>query len=144
MGRKRYYNYHQDGELPEAQSNYYFVFGSNTRGAHGKGAALVAKHKYGAETGVGIGVTGNCFAIPTKDRFMRTLMISEIKYFIYLFKEFTLNRPDLQFWVTAVGCGLAGYSHAEIAPLFIGAGSNCNFPEPWSKFVEPNKRRASL
>lgn len=135
MPRKRKYKYHEDGILPPSDADYYFVFGSNLRGAHGKGAALVAKELYGAEYGIGIGVTGKCYCIPTKDRFIRTLPLSSIRHSIALFIEFTHSRPELNFWVTAVGCGLAGYKHSDIAPMFAGANTNCNFPKQWIPFL---------
>lgn len=136
MSNKRKYQYHKDGTLPENLSEYKFVFGSNTRGIHGKGAALVAKNKFGAEYGVGVGITGNSYAIPTKDHFLRTLPLEKIKHYINIFKDFTHNNPDLKFWVTSVGCGLAGYTAAQIAPYFKGCNTNCNFPHTWISYLE--------
>lgn len=136
MPRQRKYMYHKDGTLPEDKREFIFVFGSNTRGAHGKGAALIAKDMFNAEYGVGVGYTGRSYAIPTKDRFMRPLSLPQIKFSIYLFKDFTHNRPDLKFWVTGVGCGLAGYSASQIAPYFADCNTNCSFPHTWIKYLK--------
>lgn len=135
MPKLRKYKYHKDNILPENTKEYIFVFGSNTRGAHGKGAALVAKEIFNAEYGIGIGLTGRSYAIPTKDRFIRTLPLNEIKHYINLFKDFTYNKPNLKFWITRVGCGLAGYKDEQIAPYFKDSNTNCVFPEQWVKFL---------
>lgn len=137
MPKKRKYKYHQDGTLPEDGGDWIFVFGSNTRGIHGKGAAVIAKEQFGAVFGTGVGLTGKSFAIPTKDRFLRSMSLAAIKHYAMLFVDFTCSRPDLQFWVTSVGCGLAGYKPEQIAPFFIGSNTNCNFPKQWAKFIEP-------
>lgn len=136
MPKLRKYKYHKDGTLPEDSKEYIFVFGSNLRGLHGKGAALVAKEKFGAELGIGIGLTGNSYAIPTKDRWIRSLSLIEIKHYINVFKDFTYNRPDSKFWVTGVGCGLAGFKNKEISILFRECNINCNFPDVWSPYLE--------
>lgn len=78
------YTYHPDGTLPSSPKEYVFVFGSNTRGFHGKGAALVARNVFGAEYGVGIGITGRSYGIPTKDGNLQTLVINHIKSLICL------------------------------------------------------------
>ena len=136
MPRKTKYQYHKDGTLPENSSEWIFVFGSNLRGAHGKGAALVAKEKFGAEYGVPIGLTGRSYAIPTKDRYIRTLGLEQIKHYVDVFKDFTWNMPNLKFWVTAIGCGLAGYKDSDIAPMFRDCNTNCNFPHNWKQYLE--------
>lgn len=43
-----------------------FVFGSNPEGGHDAGAAKIAREQFGAEYGVGEGLTGNAYALPTK------------------------------------------------------------------------------
>lgn len=128
--------YHKDGALPENLNEYIFVFGSNLRGIHGKGAALVARRMFGAELGVGIGYTGRSYAIPTKDRYIKTLPLSDIKKYVSMFCEFTHNKSDLKFWVTAVGCGLAGYSHKDIAHFFTECNTNCIFAESWTQYLK--------
>lgn len=114
--------------------NHIFVFGSNMAGRHGKGAALTARNLYGAKYGVGFGPMGNCYAIPTKDRDLKTLPLSDIKKNVELFLTYAANSPDSTFKVTAIGTGLAGYSHEEIGPMFAKAPSNCILPSQWEKY----------
>ena len=109
-----------------------FVFGSNTAGRHGKGAALFARQSRGAIYGQGEGLQGNSYAIPTKgqrlDRSLYTLPLEQIRAGVDRFLAFALSRPDLQFEVTPIGCGFAGYRHEEIAPMFAGAPATCRLP----------------
>lgn len=130
------YSFHKNGTLPTDDS--IFVFGSNLSGRHGAGAALVAKQKFGAVYGIGIGFIGQSYAIPTKDKNIQTLPLETIIPFIELFKQFTHENPDKKFWVTAIGCGLAGFKNNQVAPYFIGCNSNCSFPEEWKQYIEPN------
>lgn len=104
-------------KIVELEEHQIFVFGSNEFGWHGAGAAKMAVH-FGAVIGVGFGMQGNTFAIPTKDWNVKTLPIEVIKFYVDRFLVFARNLPDLEFLVTAVGCGLAGYSTKDIAPLF--------------------------
>lgn len=108
-----------------------FVFGSNLAGRHGKGAALTARQKWGAQYGIGVGRTGCCYAIPTKDHHLNTLPLSKIERYVEEFISYAVQRPELTFLVTPVGCGLAGYTHEQIKPLFKSAPSNCILPPQW-------------
>ena len=130
--------WHEDGTSPEPGSEV-FVFGSNLAGIHGAGAAQEAAYKFGALYGSGQGwQPGNqSYAIPTKDRRLRTLPLSEIKLYIDEFVRLTQSPLVLNngYWVTRVGCGLAGYQDHEIAPLFQSA-QNCSFPLPWREYLE--------
>ena len=108
-----------------------FVFGSNLRGAHGAGAAEFAFHYKGASYGNGEGRQGNSYAIPTKGWFLEVLSLETIKQYVLDFIRYAEGNPDLTFYVTAIGTGLAGYSHEEIAPFFKDAPSNCLLPEEW-------------
>lgn len=108
-----------------------FVFGSNLAGRHGKGAALFARQNHGAVYGVGIGRAGNSFAIPTKDNNIKTLPLTEIHKYVNLFLSYARDNPDLEFEVTKIGCGLAGYSEEQIAPMFKEAPNNCHLPRNW-------------
>ena len=108
-----------------------FVFGSNLAGRHGKGAALTAVKEYGAKYGVGAGRTGNAYAIPTKDSYLRRLSLDEIEHFVKLFIIYAKKNKDLVFFVTKIGCGLAGYKEEDIKPLFIKSPSNCVLPSNW-------------
>lgn len=113
------------------KSNLIFVFGSNLAGRHGKGAALYAKKVHNAEYGVGIGRTGNAYAIPTKDEKIKTLPLSRIEVYVNDFLIYAKTHPELEFQVTKIGCGLAGYNENDISPMFKNAPINCHLPENW-------------
>lgn len=108
-----------------------FVFGSNLAGHHGAGAARDALQDWGAAPGVGEGRTGDSYAIPTKDAKIRTLPLFEIFWSIKRFIAYAHRHPELDFQVTRIGCGLAGYRDADIAPLFADAPPNCHLPLGW-------------
>jgi len=95
-----------------------FVFGSNESGIHGSGAARFANKELDAKWGIGFGNTGDCFAIPTKDWDVKVLPLDVIQFYINRFIASTKMYPQLRYYVTKVGCGLAGYTPAQIAPLF--------------------------
>jgi hypothetical protein len=100
-------------------SRQIFVFGSNEAGRHGKGAALYARQKHGAIYGVGFGLQGQSFAIPTKDHTIKTLPIQSIIPYVDMFMDFVNDKPELHFNITRIGCGLAGYDwDRDIRPLF--------------------------
>lgn len=112
-----------------------FVFGSNTAGIHGAGAARFALQNHGAVWGQGVGLQGHAYAIPTKDHSIRTLPLSYIKVYVDQFLQFAADNPTLQFKVTRVGCGLAGYTDEQIAPFFKGAPANCFMPPEWVPLI---------
>ena len=93
--------------------NEIFVFGSNLQGFHGGGAARIAHQHFGAVLGQGVGLHGKTYAIPTMQGGVET-----IKPYVDDFLTFAKNRKDLQFLVTEIGCGIAGFTVAEMAPLF--------------------------
>lgn len=98
--------------------NEIFVFGSNEAGIHGAGAARIAFLKFGAEMGLGNGLSGNSYAIPTKDRNVETLPLYKVKNYIDEFIGFVLNHQNLTFYLTKIGCGLAGFTIEEIKNIF--------------------------
>ncbi len=100
----------------ELQPNEIFVFGSNIAGYHGGGAARVALERFGAIWGQGVGLQGQCYAIPTMQGGVDT-----IKPYVDGFIEFAKGHPELTFLVTRVGCGIAGFKDRQIAPLFAAA-----------------------
>lgn len=109
-----------------------FVFGSNEAGLHGAGAARFARERKGAQMGVAFGITGNSFAIPTKDKTIRnTLPLPVINGHVREFINFANRYPELEFQVTRIGCGLAGLQDEDIASMFQHAPSNCWFDEKW-------------
>lgn len=116
-----------------------FTFGSNLAGIHGAGAAYVAAKKHGAEMGVGQGMTGNSYALPTKDHNIQTLPFPTVAMNIHHFLVFAKRNPEYQFKVTRIGCGLAGYQDKEIAPLFYRAPDNCHFDLAWRPFLGDKK-----
>lgn len=126
--------YHKDGS--QAKEETIFVFGSNESGIHGAGAALAAKRYYGAVYGKGVGLVGQSYGIPTKDKKIKTLPISEIQRYVKDFVKFSRENKDLNFLITRVGCGLAGYSDKDIAPLFRGIGDNCSVAYEWKEYLE--------
>lgn len=127
---------------PMTHPKWVFVFASNTRGRHGKGAALVAKNKYGAVYGKGFGYYGNSFAIPTKNGAVQdltkkeaTLPLEDIEYYVSKFKTFARENNDLVFFCTPIGAGLAGLSVADIAPMFRGSPINVKFPDSFVRYL---------
>ncbi len=99
--------------ITELASNEIFVFGSNLEGLHCNGAAKLAYQKFGAVWGVGIGLRGQSYAIPTMQGGVPT-----IKPYVNEFLMFALNHGHLTFLVTEIGCGIAGFTPRDIAPLF--------------------------
>jgi hypothetical protein len=126
--------FHRDGTKP--MRDEIFVFGSNLAGIHGAGAALEAKRSFGAIQGNGIGYCNYSYAIPTKDHNIQTMSLGTIKPYIDAFLVFARENPNTEFWLTRVGCGLAGYDDSDIAPMFCGASENCSFPDKWKKILE--------
>jgi len=106
-----------------------FVFGSNLAGRHGKGAALHAKKYYGAIQGVGEGLQGQSYAIPTKDYLLNTLSLYSISNSIERFISIAEMNLNLNFKITRIGSGLAGYDwNEQIRPLFPEKlPTNCEF-----------------
>lgn len=111
-----------------------FVFGSNLAGRHGAGSALAAYQMYGAELGVGVGRTGNSYAIPTKDAQLRVLPLATIAEHVADFIQYAVEHPELTFDVVAIGCGLAGYRASQIAPLFRDAPPNVILPMQFMRY----------
>lgn len=136
---------HSDGSLPN--SNEIFVFGSNLRGYHGAGAAKVAFGSYGAVMGVSEGFqTSNgksaSYAIPTKNKNLKALSLSEIERYVKTFVSFVNSNPDKEFFVTSIGCGYAGYSADQIAPMFFELEScdRCSFPDTFAKIFNQMRK----
>ncbi len=118
-------NYHEMSEFsnritPEhitsLKSNEIFVFGSNLAGAHAGGAAYLAYQRFGAVMGQGVGLQGQSYAIPTMQGGANTILP-----YVEEFIAFAQQHPEMTFLVTKIGCGIAGFTPAEIAPLFAGA-----------------------
>ncbi len=118
--------------ITELKPGEIFVFGSNLGGFHAGGAARVANQKFGAEWGVGVGLTGQCYAIPTMQGGVET-----IKPYTDEFVAFAAQHPELTFLVTRIGCGIAGFRDEEIAPLFADAldAPNVVLPESFVNII---------
>jgi hypothetical protein len=103
--------------ITKLNKNEIFVFGSNTKGRHGKGAAKTSL-KWGSIYGQGDGPQGNTYAIPTKDDNLNVLSIDKIRPYVESFIIYAIKHPEQTFLVTPIGTGLSGYSPIDIAPLF--------------------------
>ena len=114
--------------ITELQQGEIFVFGSNLSGMHGGGAALVAYRKFGAVWGQGVGLQGQSYGIPTMQGGVET-----IKPFVDQFIDYARQNPIFRFYVTRIGCGIAGFTDEEIAPLFREAVDveNICLPTEW-------------
>ena len=116
-----------------------FIFGSNLSGCHGAGAAKKAL-EFGAVMGKGVGFKGRTYAIPTKDENIRTMPIEAIEPYVKQFIDYASKNQHLTFLVSKIGCGLAGYSPEDIAPLFEDAllYSNIVLPEKFFNILTNN------
>jgi hypothetical protein len=112
-----------------------FVFGSNELGIHKRGAAKDAVEKFGARVGQGFGPQGQSFAIPTKSDPFTSLPLEKILDYVDMFIWYALGHQELEFYVTRIGCGLAGYKDADIAPMFrfVQHTGNLELPEAWKE-----------
>lgn len=129
---------------------FIFVFGSNTSGHHGKGAAKYAYQVHGAQYGLGVGPMGNSYAIPTKqavvrprkagEHYLETLPLADVQKYVDQFIAYAQDHPELRFQVTRIGCGLAGLKDSDIAPMFHNAPSNCWFDNEWMNYPPPRGR----
>ena len=116
-------------------TNHVFVFGSNEAGIHGAGAAKHAKEVLGFPMGKCYGHYGNAFGIPTKDEYIETLPIEQIRDYVTGFLAYARGKRKVIFKITCIGCGLAGFKHEDIAPLFINAPANCRFDSNWKPWL---------
>lgn len=134
-------SFHVDGS--KAPPGWIFVFGSNLAGRHGAGAAKAARLDFGAVYGHGVGRTGNAYGIPTKDGRgggslqdrRESLTIEVIRIHIEDFIAYARANPDLRFFVTRIGCGLAGHRDDVIGPMFAAAPANCSLPSDWKPYA---------
>lgn len=130
-----------------SQPNQVFVFGSNLMGDHAGGAARFALGHRGAEWGIGQGFT-QCinhdvdaqsnlmsYALPTMAMLGVPLTLEGVRAAVTLFKVFAYVREDLEFFVTPAGCGIAGFKHEDIAPMFADAPLNCVMPPEWKDLL---------
>lgn len=117
----------------ESWPDHIFVFGSNLAGIHGTGAARWAYRWCQAHWEVGEGLAGSSYALPTKDHRIQTLPLDKIKGHVDKFLAFAWQNPELDFFVTRIGCGYAGYTDSDIAPMFAEVPVNVELPHKWGK-----------
>lgn len=113
------------GKIDALEKDEIFVFGSNLAGRHLGGAAKAAHNRFGAQWGVGVGLTGQTYAIPTMQGGVET-----IKPYVDQFIEYAKEHQERKFLVTRIGCGIAGFKDEEIAPLFKRAAAVSNIYLP--------------
>lgn len=133
-GRRRRLPEYTPENIRTLKPNEVFVFGSNLAGQHGGGAAHVAVKKFGAIMGQGVGIQGQSYAIPTMQGGVET-----ITPYVDEFIEFAKAHPELKFYVTRLGCGIAGFKDEEIAPLFHDALGidNIILPKSFAEAIKP-------
>ena len=119
---------HTPDMISELKTDEVFVFGSNLEGMHGGGAAYTAFKNFGAAMGCGVGHRGQSYAIPTMHG-----RVEDIRPYVDEFIRYAAEHPELFFYVTRVGCGIAGFKDREIAPLFAEARElkNVCLPKGW-------------
>lgn len=125
-------------EMTELPEGGIFVFGSNEAGIHGAGAARLAFNSFGARKYLGFGPAGQSFAIPTKDWDVQVLPLDVIEFYVKRFIAFVNSIQEdevVRFYVTKIGCGLAGYKVEDIAPMFSSLRNNVNVYLP-QEFID--------
>lgn len=113
------------------------VFGSNREGRHGKGAAHNAWQLWGAQYGQAEGLQGRSYGIVTKElrHGYPKVELPAIKIGVEKFIRFAEEHPQHTFIVTPIGCGLAGFKHEQIGPMFKNAPKNCVIPKEFIPYV---------
>lgn len=106
-----------------------FVFGSNSAGLHGGGAARIAHERFGAVWGEGHGHHGQSYAIDTMSG------LDGLAAEARAFAAYAAEHPELRFLLTAVGCGIAGYTPEQVAPLFAGIPQNVTVPAAFAPYL---------
>lgn len=122
--------------ITHLEPDEFFVFGSNLAGIHAGGAAKVAVEKFGAEMGHGVGIQGQSYAIPTMQGGIET-----IKPYVDDFIDLAYEWDQNTFYVTRIGCGIAGFTDEEIAPLFDRAYDlyNVRLPKSFADIIRKNR-----
>ena len=121
--------------ISKLKQNEVFVFGSNKAGNHVGGAARVAVEKFGAIMGHGEGLQGQSYAIPTLDEQMDKVSTEELTRSVRRFADYTRYNTDKVFYVTKIGCGIAGFSVEEIVEVFksVSFGDNVVLPQEFGE-----------
>jgi O-acetyl-ADP-ribose deacetylase (regulator of RNase III) len=111
-----------------------FVFGSNAEGLHGGGAARVAHERFGAIWGVGEGHTGQSYALPT------TSGLADLHAAVGRFLAYASAHSSITFYVTRIGCGIAGHTPEQVAPAFTRRPPNVIVPADFQAIIERNQK----
>lgn len=111
--------------------NQIFVFGSNLNGWHAGGAASQAKYNFGAIEGKGEGLQGQSYALPTIGKKMNILSLGTIQAYVVRFRGFAKRHPELEFILTPIGTGIAGYKLSEIKSILPDLPSNVTLVGNW-------------
>jgi hypothetical protein len=117
--------HHDDGTLYDLEPNEYIVVGTNYAGKHAGGAATYAHEHFGLQWGCGEGLSGQTYALPTMSG------LEDLRSAALDFMEFAKFNPDKTFYLTRVGCGIAGHTDMEVAPLFKETPNNVIKPAGW-------------
>ena len=120
-------------DISRLEPNEIFVFGSNTAGRHGAGAARQAHLQFGAELGCGEGLTGQSYAFPTLDAALRQLPRAALEQSRDRLYRTCTENPEKRFLLTKVGCGLAGYPEVFMQSFFGEPPANLILPKDWER-----------
>ena len=117
--------------ITELKENQIFVFGSNRRGEHLSGAAKQAYEQFGAEWGIGEGLSGRTYAFPTLEWEMTKVGLRSLEKQRDRLFATCRALPEKEFLLTKVGCGIAGYEESYMKSLFKSSPKNLIKPEEW-------------
>jgi hypothetical protein len=126
--------FHPDFTIPKGD-DWIWVFGSDAVGRSAKGDAKVAHVNFKASYGVGSGLTGKAYAIPTKDKHLSPLPLAEVAVAIGVFLDYARTHPKLRFFVSRADFAACGHPAEELGPLFALASVNCSLPNAWRHFL---------
>ena len=128
---------HLDGTLPDhTDPDTIFVFGSNATGEHFGGAARVAHELFGAKWGHVSGLCGQSYAISTMSLREEDPEPAPLKGQIKTFLTLVKAMPNHEFFLTRVGCGIAGRRDEDVVKMFGPALPNINYPNIWVPYLE--------
>lgn len=122
---------HTPENIAALEPHQIFVFGSNLGGRHAGGAARQAAYKFGAQEGVGEGLTGQCYAFPTLGRNLERRSDEQLTMSVRKLWRCAREHSDKVFLLTRVGCGIAGYDEEYMSLLFRGCPANIIKPKDW-------------
>ena len=130
--------------ITKLPTNGVFVFGSNTEGRHGKGAAKTADTYFGAQYGQARGLQGSSYAIVTKDLTCNkhpSRSQQQITQEIATLYQFATAHPELDFYIAYNGnetsLFLCGWTTQELANMFAHSAppSNIIFEHAFNTLV---------